>query len=117
MERITQKTSVLDGALQCIGVPTLLMMLEMERRSGIVEIRGGAKQVGRLWLREGQVVSALIPGTSLRGREAVYEILQWNQGRFSFSPRKIGLRSDSVACTTSVLLLQAAYLADHATAA
>jgi hypothetical protein len=59
------------------------------------------------------VVAAEVEASPLRGREAVYQLLEWSTGRFSFHPRALEADSDSIDCPTSVLLLQAAQRADE----
>src|SRR5262245_15661548 len=49
----------LHGALDQVGLPALLTMLDLERRSGVLLIRRNG-EVGRLWLRHGRVIRAQI---------------------------------------------------------
>src|SRR5688500_12107269 len=74
--------AILRGELDKIGLPTLLTMLEMERRSGILILQR-PQQLGRLHVRDGQVIRASIEGTGRdSGTEAVFAMLTWPDGQF-----------------------------------
>jgi two-component system OmpR family response regulator len=101
----------LTGALAHIGLPTVLTVLEMERRTGELVVRGPVR-VGRIRLREGQVVNAEIRGADLRGADAVYELLGWVDGGFIFRVGEVEAANE-VSLPTAMLLLEAARRADE----
>ena len=127
--------AILRGELENIGLPTLLTILDMERRSGLVVLKRD-RLAGRIQVRDGRVVRAIIEPprnaripTASAGREAVYEMLAWTDGQFELwqshsdaAPRssarsRAATESDShdeVGESTTFLLMEAARRADEA---
>jgi Domain of unknown function (DUF4388) len=106
----------LHGGLDQIGVGTLLTILDMERRSGVLLIRRQG-ELGRLWLRHGSVVRARVDGLAARsGKAAVYHLLGWSDGRFELTSGDIAV-ADEIATPTTYLLMEAARRMDEAAAA
>jgi two-component system, OmpR family, response regulator len=103
--------TALTGALSHFGLATVLTVLEMERRTGVLELRV-AEQVGRISLRDGQVVHAEIRGAGLQGVDAIFQLMGWVDGGFIFRVGEVTAAND-VGLTTSMLLLEAARRADE----
>jgi hypothetical protein len=104
--------AALAGALAEIGVATVLAILEMERRTGVITLRGRDRG-GTIALREGRVVRAELEAeTSRSGREALYELLGWGEGRFHFFSVPVE-GEDQVNLSTTQLLLEAARRVDE----
>jgi hypothetical protein len=103
--------TALTGALAHFGLATLLTVLEMERRTGVLDLRG-LEHSARISLREGQVVHAEIRGKPLRGADAVFELLGWVDGGFIFRIGEVSAANE-VSLPTSMLLLEAARRADE----
>jgi hypothetical protein len=104
--------TALTGALSHFGLATLLTVLEMEKRTGVLELRGPAR-TGRIAVRDGQVVRAEIRGdTSRRGADAIFELLGWVDGGFIFRVREVEAANE-VSLPTAVLLIEAARRADE----
>ena len=101
----------LTGALSHFGLATLLTVLEMERRTGVMELRSHGAS-GRITLRNGQVVQAEIRGDDRRGADAIFELLGWVDGGFIFRVAEVNIAND-VGLNTSMLLLEAARRADE----
>ncbi len=110
--------SILRGELDRIGLPTLLTMLDMERRSGVLLVQEGARrQLGRLHVRQGRVLRARIEGTPRgSGADAVYRMLAWRQGQFELWQAEVDGR-DEVRCSTTFLLMEGMRRQDEAQAA
>ena len=70
----------LFGAMSQLSVADLLQTAEVGRRSGAVTFKHDREE-GRIWLQDGQVISAEIQD-GLEGKEAVYEIATWETGTF-----------------------------------
>ena len=106
----------LSGRLEQLGLSSLLVMMEMERKDGVLQLqRGEDKAVGRIFLRKGQVVQASIDkDTEGRdGRESVYHMLTWSKGRFHFTAMEVEME-DLVQTSTTSLLMEGARLIDEA---
>ncbi len=106
----------LVGRLDEFGAASILMLLELERRSGVL-ILSGAPGNGRVQVRRGRVLRATIEDRpDCRAAAAVFEMLTWNEGRFEFHPGEVE-GEDEVRSSTSFLLLEAARKQDEAAAA
>jgi hypothetical protein len=103
--------TALTGALAHFGLPTVLTVLDMERRTGVLLVRG-PQRTGRISLREGQVVHAEIRGEALNSAEAVFDLLGWVDGGFIFRVGEVHA-SDEVSLPTAMLLLEAARRVDE----
>ena len=110
--------SILRGEIENVGLPTLLTILDMERRSGLLLIQR-QKVLGRLHVREGRVVRARIEGAARgkagegsTGAEAVYEMLAWPDGQFELWQAVVEGR-DEVGSSTTFLLMENARRSDE----
>jgi CheY-like chemotaxis protein len=111
-----KKPAGIHGTLEQLGLSSLLVMVEMERKSGILRLeRIGA--TGRIFCREGRVIAARLDGDrappqSRKGAEAVYHLLTWAEGRFDFSAVDVDME-DEVKSSTTHLLMEGARLIDE----
>jgi two-component system OmpR family response regulator len=103
--------AVLTGSLEEFGLSSVLIVLELERKSGVVNLVGHNAS-GRITLREGRVIRADIDGNPRRGPLAVYEMLNWKVGRFEFRTGDVD-GEDEIGSSTSFLLLEGARLQDE----
>ena len=111
-----KKAAGIHGTLEQLGLSSLLVMIEMERKSGILRLeRVGA--TGRIFCREGRVIAARLdgdraPADARKGAESVYHLLTWGDGRFDFSAVDVDME-DEVKSTTTHLLMEGARLIDE----
>ena len=97
--------SILRGELDRVGLSTLLTILEMERRSGIL-VLSRPRQLGRLHFRDGQIIRARVEGTRRQsGEEAVYQMLTWPEGQFEMWQTEVEGR-DEIRHRTTYLLME-----------
>jgi CheY-like chemotaxis protein len=103
-----------NGTLDQIGLSSVLTVLEMERKSGVLVLaRPGGGETGRLFFRDGRVVRARIDGKPTpKNEEAVYYFLTWVEGRFEFSSLEVDME-DEVKTSTTHLLIEGARLLDE----
>ena len=94
---------------------TVLTFLDLERRSGQILVVSG-ERVGRVWLREGRVVSARIEGSRRVNPAAIDELLSWDEGRFHFTQGNMSSAVDEIKAPTTLLLVEAARRVDEAAA-
>ena len=95
------KGPAMEGRLEIIGMPGLLQMCGLGRLTGVLSVAsGGRPAVVRF--REGQVVSAAAGGPV--GAEAIYELLSWTEGNFSFAPSEV--EGDPMQPALTELLLE-----------
>ena len=103
----------IHGALDQLGLSSLLAMMEMERKSGVLVLRR-EDELGRIFIRDGKVVAARMEaGTAAEGAATVYHLLTWSDGRFDFSAIEVDME-DQVRSSTTHLLMEGARLMDEA---
>jgi hypothetical protein len=105
----------LRGRLEQFGLATVLSFLDLERRSGQILIVADG-EVGRVWLRDGQAISARIEGSRRVNRSAIYELLSWESGVFAFTQENLVDAADEIGAPTALLLMNAALRTDEAAA-
>ena len=102
----------LRGVLGEIGLPSLLTMLDMERKSGILVI-DGEPGTARFFLRKGRIMRAEVDHPApLSGALAVYSTLGWDEGHFELLIGDIG-GVDEIQASTTFLLMEGARRADE----
>ena len=105
----------LRGRLEEFGLAAVLSFLDLERRSGQIFVVARDK-VGRVCLRNGQVISARIEGSRRVNRAAIYELLSWDGGDFAFVQEELPSATDEIGAPTTLLLMDAARRADEVAA-
>lgn len=109
---LSSNGSALHGDVTQISIPTLLTMLEMERRTGVVRVRAVGKANAMIELDEGAVVGTQV-GSAVGDPLAVFrEVVTWSSGQYSFEPRASKGLSQA-GKPTSLLLLEAMRLNDE----
>lgn len=103
--------AVLTGSLDEFGVSSVLIVLELERKSGVL-VLSRPTATGRIYLREGRVIRAEMDGSDARGALVVYQLLTWTEGRFEFSVGDTA-GADEIGSSTSFLLMEGARLQDE----
>ena len=105
--------AALQGDVSQISVPTLLSMLEMERRTGTVRVRGPSNAMADIELSDGAVIGTRLGGKESPALGVFREVVKWNSGKYAFESAE---RSESVKTKmpTSLLLLEAMRLNDEA---
>ena len=100
------------GTLDQIGLSSLLVMMEMERKSGILVVKNDA-EAARLFLKSGRILAARFDNKAEpRGAKAIYELLTWTRGKFDFSSLEVDME-DEIQSTTTHLMLEGARLLDE----
>jgi CheY-like chemotaxis protein len=91
-----------SGSTEDMAVVDLLQTFEVSRKSGIVHLRGGVHDA-RIHFRDGKVVDAELG--RLRGQEAVYRALIWNEAFFEveFGPTT---SEDVIGGSTQAILME-----------
>src|SRR5262245_28424568 len=107
--------SALRGQLDQITLSSVLVVLEMERKNGILLLEHGS-EIGRLFLRKGRIIRAAIDEPASSGAAAVYNMVTWGQGSFDFLAGDVG-GVDEIQASTTFLLMEGARRLDEAKAA
>jgi len=93
------------GSLEEVPLPSLLSLLEVERKTGLLDLRLEDGKV-RLHLRKGRVLRAHGLGADgPRDAELIYRLIPSSCGTFDFRPAPVAV-GDAIRCSTSQLLLE-----------
>jgi len=115
-DRPAGRGAALQGDLNQIGLSVLLTMLEMERKTGVLEVEND-EQTARLSLHKGRVVRAVTKGGAVQpvNAECVFYLLNWSAGRFEFSQADPSdhLVDDEIGMPTTQLLMEGAKRIDE----
>lgn len=98
----------LGGTIADISLASLLVLLEMERKTGLLVLsRVDGSRRCRMFLREGRIVGAYLDGDpTLRHAELLFHVLRWSSGAFEFKSVPVEMR-DEVQISTTHLLIEA----------
>jgi DNA-binding response OmpR family regulator len=83
----TSLNAAIRGDLSAFPLASMLMMFEMERRSGTVAVVAESGKRAILTISSGLFATTDIDGKSGTALEVLTEVLSWRAGRFSFQPR------------------------------
>lgn len=99
----------LQGSLSELSLPDVIQMVSVSGKTGVFSVTRN-DEVGRIYLRGGQIVDAAVG--ALRGDNAVYEMAIWSEGDFTFNP---GEESDEVTIhlSNANLMMEAARRLDE----
>lgn len=92
------------GDLSNFPLASVLMMLEMERRTGTLEVVSGSGQRALLVLSTGLFASTELDGQVRSPLEALREVLGWRSGRFAFRTRDVGSLPPARGSVAAVVL-------------
>ncbi len=91
-----------SGSTQDMAVVDLLQTFEVSRKGGVVHLRSGAQEA-HIYFRDGKVVDAELG--RLRGEEAIYRALIWNEAAFEVEFKTIG-NDDVIGGSTQAILME-----------
>ncbi len=101
----------IQGRLEEISLPNVIQILEMERKTGTLELERDADR-GALHFAEGEVVDAA--WRDHVGEPAVYRLMRWTAGHFRFVPAAEGSAPERrLTGGTQHLLMEAMRLQDE----
>jgi DNA-binding response OmpR family regulator len=107
-----QVNASLKGDLAQIGLSALLVLIELERKTGFLTLRNKG-EMGQLLLRDGRVVHARLDGKDKPiDVECVYYLLTWSAGEFEFQAGLVE-GPDRINSSTTHLLMEGARLMDE----
>ena len=109
----SKSTPALRGDLSQMSVATVLTVLEMEKRSGVLKIANEANRKSEIHVVEGALVAAVIEGKGAEPLAVLREVLTWKAGRFWFRPTDVVV-TPAERHSLGGLLLEAMRLEDEA---
>ena len=92
------------GDLGSFPLASVLMMLEMERRTGTLEVVASTGKRAMLILAVGLFASTEVAGESRSPLEALREVLSWRSGYFAFRTREVGSLPPARGSVAAVVL-------------
>lgn len=104
--------AAIKGDLASFPIASLLMMFEMERRSGLVEVVSESGKRATLTITSGLFASTEIAGAQRPALEVLREVLSWRAGRFSFHARE-SEALPAPRASVAALVLEAVRLEDE----
>jgi CheY-like chemotaxis protein len=104
------------GDLSNFPLASVLMMLEMERRTGSLDVTSGAGKRALFVLNTGLFAHTELGGEARAPLEVLRDVLSWRTGRFAFRPRDVGSLPPPEG-SIGALVLEAMRLEDERNAA
>ena len=103
----------LRGDLSQVGLSSMLILIELERKTGLLQVRSLDGESAQILVRDGKVVHARLDQVEEPvDAECVYYLLTWGAGEFEFIACLVeGV--DRVNVSTTHLLMEAARLIDE----
>ncbi|MGE5181058.1 MAG: response regulator [Acidobacteriota bacterium] len=109
-------SSGLRGDLAQVGLSTLLVLVEMERKTGVLVVKNPAGQSAEITIRDGKVLQATWRGAPAPvDAECIYQLLRWKAGEFDFAGKPIDAE-DRIHQSTTALLMEGARRIDEESA-
>jgi CheY-like chemotaxis protein len=106
------ESTMLSGDLREVSVPTLLSLLDYERKSGLLLLLHG-RHAARLFVADGRVVKIEAGDGARSPVDRMMTVLDWGRGSFEFTSCEV-VGSDEIGLGTSSLLLEHARRQDEA---
>lgn len=106
----------LTGNLSEVGISSLLVLMDMERKNGVLTVTQTSDDpvTAKLYLHKGTPVAAKIVDMAEPANElAIYFILQWTSGTFTFSAGEVEVERE-IEMSTTALLMEGARRIDEA---
>lgn len=100
------------GDLSSFPIASILMMLEMERRTGVLEVIASSKKRARLVVSSGFFGKTELGGEPSPALDVLREVLGWRAGRFAFRPGDAGSMPPPTG-TVGAIVLEAMRLEDE----
>ena len=91
-----------SGSIHDMAVVDLLQTFEVSRKSGVVHLSNGSQRA-KIFFRDGKIVDAEV--SHLRGEEAVYRTLIWNEAEFEVEFCVVTLE-DIIGTSTQGILME-----------
>jgi CheY-like chemotaxis protein len=88
--------TAMDGSLSLISLRTLVSMLELERKSGVLTITSRGREAA-ITLRDGRATRARVQGRKVGAAMALETLLSWDDGRFTFQHTLAGAEQPVMA--------------------
>ena len=96
----------ISGSIKEVSLADLLQFLSTSKKSGVLMIRAGS-DIGRIYLRDGQIYFASINGSSgIHPQRMLFRLLRWTSGSFELAPPDDATFQPLINEGTDMLLLE-----------
>jgi DNA-binding response OmpR family regulator len=102
-----------SGDVAQMSIATVLTLLELERRSGHLKVRGEGGHVAELEITDGKFDDGMLDQKAREPTELLREVLRWKKGSFSFRGAKNERAGSGEQQRIGGLLLEAMRLEDE----
>lgn len=102
-----------SGDVAQMSIATVLTLLELERRSGRLKVRGEGNHVAMLDLSEGKFAGGTMDDKPCSSTDLLREVLRWKKGSFSFRGSQATASDSGEQQKIGGLLLEAMRLEDE----
>ena len=109
----TSIAAAFRGDLSNFPLASVLMMLEMERRTGTLEVVSSSGTRALLVLSTGLFANTEVAGEARSPLETLREVLTWRSGRFAFRPREVSSVPPAARGSVAAVVLEAMRLEDE----
>ncbi len=108
------EATCLKGTLDQVGLPSMLAFLELERKTGLLEVLPAHQPTtATIYFSDGRIVHAVMgDNDEIFGTEAVYAALTWSAGQFAFEACEVNVQT-TISATTTHLLMESARRIDE----
>ena len=86
-EEVQQEEGAISGNLSQMALVDLLQIFSMNRKTGQLKLGDTMDHEGSIYIREGLLAAAFVG--KARGAKALYRLLRWTEGDFTFIPAKL----------------------------
>lgn len=110
VKQVGEEGGAVSGSLEQVSMLDLLQLFSLNRRSGVLQLSQTGKGSAEIFVHDGRIEEALTG--HCRGEKALYRILRWEKGRFTFVAAR---RSNTVSMSaaTDNLLMEGMRQADE----
>jgi two-component system, OmpR family, response regulator len=112
VEAPTSSGTALKGELEHMSLATVLMVLGMERRAGVLRVTSEDGRSAELVIVADTFATCALDGERRPPLEVLCDVLEWPRGRFSFRPLSDTGGPDPAA-SVSALLIEATRMQDE----
>lgn len=98
-----------QGSLKELPLPDIIQLVSVSGKTGVFVLQGPS-QTGQIYLKDGEIVHAVVGSVS--GEDAVYELAIWQEGHFEFNA-KVETAERSIRKSNTNLLMEAARRIDE----
>ncbi len=106
-----ERSRHLSGELSRISFVSVLTLCQIERLTGVLHLASGTSAV-RAYLRDGELIDAVIDGRDVPPRAALFEVLGWKEGTFEVAFDDVA-REDVLQIGTAGILIDLARQIDE----